>query len=241
MVFILKMSIKVTNKDSILFLQIDSPPVNAFSSNDLIEMCDLIEKYSFDAKTSVIIIENEGKGFSAGADKKEHGLDKDKLEIINDYLWKTSNAINNSDVPVICCCDGFVIGAGFFLPCSSDIVLATKDSYFQMPGTNFDVLVGSAHLGRLIPKQKVREMVLTGEKVSVENIFSYGGISSVHENKKNMMKRANELASKIVSMNRDSIKVLKKILNSNESVNVNRALKMEQQLTYQNKLFHTKK
>ena len=241
MVFILKMSIKVTNKDSILFLKIDSPPVNAFSSNDLIEMCDLIEKYSFDAKTSVIIIENEGKGFSAGADRKEHGLDKDKLEIINDYLWKTSNAINNSDVPVICCCDGFVIGAGFFLPCSSDIVLATKDSYFQMPGTNFDVLVGSAHLGRLIPKQKVREMVLTGEKVSVENIFSYGGISSVHENKKNMMKRANELASKIVSMNRDSIKVLKKILNSNESVNVNRALKMEQQLTYQNKLFHTKK
>ena len=241
MVFILKMSIKVTNKDSILFLQIDSPPVNAFSSNDLIEMCDLIEKYSFDAKTSVIIIENEGKGFSAGADKKEHGLDKDKLEIINDYLWKTSNAINNSDVPVICCCDGFVIGAGFFLPCSSDIVLATKDSYFQMPGTNFDVLVGSAHLGRLIPKQKVREMVLTGEKVSVENIFSYGGISSVHENKKNMMKRANELASKIVSMNRDSIKVLKKILNSNEPINVNRALKMEQQLTYQNKLFQTKK
>ena len=241
MVFILKMSIKVTNKDSILFLQIDSPPVNAFSSNDLIEMCDLIEKYSFDAKTSVIIIENEGKGFSAGADKKEHGLDKDKLEIINDYLWKTSNAINNSDVPVICCCDGFVIGAGFFLPCSSDIVLATKNSYFQMPGINFDVLVGSAHLGRLIPKQKVREMVFTGEKVSVENIFSYGGISSIHENKKNMMKRANELASKIVSMNRDSIKVLKKILNSNEPINVNRALKMEQQLTYQNKLFQTKK
>ena len=63
MVSILKMSIKVTQKDSILFLKIDSPPVNAFSSNDLIEMCDVIEKYSFDTKTSVIIIENEGKGF----------------------------------------------------------------------------------------------------------------------------------------------------------------------------------
>ena len=79
------MSIKATQKDSILFLKIDSPPVNAFSSNDLIEMCDVIEKYSFDTKTSVIVIENEGRGFSAGADKKEHGLDKDKLEIINDY------------------------------------------------------------------------------------------------------------------------------------------------------------
>ena len=184
------MSIKATLKDSILFLKIDSPPVNAFSSNDLIEMCDVIEKYSFDTKTSVIVIENEGRGFSAGADKKEHGLDKDKLEIINDYLWKVSNAIYNSDIPVICCCDGFVIGAGFFLPCSSDIVLATKDSYFQMPGINFDVLVGSAHLGRLVPKQKVREMVFTGEKVSVEHIFSYGGISSIHDDKESMMLRA---------------------------------------------------
>ena len=235
MVFILKMSIKATNKDSILFLKIDSPPVNAFSSNDLIEMCDLIEKYSFDTKTSVIIIENEGKGFSAGADKKEHGLDKDKLEIINDYLWKLSNAIYNSDVPIICCCDGFVIGAGFFIPSSSDIVLATKDSYFQMPGINFDVLVGSAHLGRIIPKQRVREMVFTGERIGVEEILSYGGISSIHEDKQSMMKRAHELATKIASMERNSIKVLKKILNSNEPVDVNRALKIEQQLTFQNK------
>ena len=33
----------------------------------------------------------------------------------------------------------------------------------------------------------------------------------------------------------DSIKVLKKILNSNEPVDVNRAFKKEQQLTFQNK------
>ena len=198
-------------------------------------MCDVIEKHSFDTETSVIIIENEGKGFSAGADKNEHEFDEDKLQIINDYLWKVSNAIYNSDIPVICCCDGFVIGAGFFLPCSSDIVLATKDSYFQMPGINFDVLVGSAHLGRLVPKQKVREMVFTGEKVSVEHIFSYGGISSIHDDKESMMLRAIEIAKKISKMKRDSIKVLKKILNSNEAINVSRALKKEQQLTFQNK------
>ena len=104
-----------------------------------------------------------------------------------------------------------------------------------MPGINFDVLVGSAHLGRLVPKQKVREMVLTGEKVFVEHIFSYGGISSIHDNKESMMLRANELAKKISNMERDSIKVLKKILNSNEAIDVNRAFKEEQQLTFQNK------
>ena len=229
------MAIKTIIEDKILKLSISSPPANALSSGDLIEMCDAIENASFNHQVFVIIIENEGKGFSAGADKKEHSYDKDKLEIINDYLWKVSNAIYNSDIPVICCCDGFVIGAGFFLPSSSDIVLATKDSYFQMPGINFDVLVGSAHLGRIIPKQRVREMVFTGEKIPVNDIFSYGGISSIHEDKEDMMLRANELAKKISSMERDSIKVLKKILNSNEPVDINKAFKREQQLTYQNK------
>ena len=229
------MAIKTLKEDSILSILIASPPVNALSSTDLVEMHDLIEKSSFDDETSVIIIANEGKGFSAGADKKEHNFDNNKLEKINDYIWKVSNAIYNSDIPVICCCDGFVIGAGFFLPCSSDIVLATKDSYFQMPGINFDVLVGSAHLGRIIPKQRLREMVFTGEKILVEDIFSYGGISSIHKDREDMISRANKLAKKISSMERDSIKVLKKILNSNEPVDVNNALKKEQQLTYQNK------
>ena len=50
-----------------------------------------------------------------------------------------------------------------------------------------------------------------------------------------MMLKANELAKKIVLMEKDSIKVLKKILNSNEPVDINNALKKEQQLTYQNK------
>ena len=229
------MAIKTLKEDSILSILIAAPPVNALSSTDLIEMHDLIEKSSFDDQTSVIIIANEGKGFSAGADKKEHNFDNNKLEKINDYIWKVSNAIYNSDIPVICCCDGFVIGAGFFLPCSSDIVLATKDSYFQMPGINFDVLVGSAHLGRIIPKQRLREMVFTGEKILVDDIFSYGGISSIHVDREDMISRANKLAKKISSMERDSIKVLKKILNSNEPVDVNNALKKEQQLTYQNK------
>ena len=229
------MAIKILKDNSILNILIASPPVNALSSTDLIEMHDLIEKSSFDDHTSVIIIANEGKGFSAGADKKEHNFDNKKLEKINDYIWKVSNAIYNSDIPVICCCDGFVIGAGFFLPCSSDIVLATKDSYFQMPGINFDVLVGSAHLGSIIPKQRLREMVFTGEKILVEDIFSYGGISSIHEDREDMISRANKLAKKISSMERDSIKVLKKILNSNEPIDINNALKKEQQLTYQNK------
>ena len=229
------MAIKTLKEDSILSILIASPPVNALSSTDLVEMHDLIEKSSFDDQTSVIIIANEGKGFSAGADKKEHNFDNNKLEKINDYIWKVSNAIYNSDIPVICCCDGFVIGAGFFLPCSSDIVLATKDSYFQMPGINFDVLVGSAHLGRMIPKQRLREMVFTGEKILVDDIFSYGGISSIHVDREDMISRANKLAKKISSMERDSIKVLKKILNSNEPVDINNALKKEQQLTYQNK------
>ena len=64
------MAIKSSTENKTMMVTISSPPVNAFSSHDLIEMNDLIEKASFDNQISVIIIENEGKGFSAGADRK---------------------------------------------------------------------------------------------------------------------------------------------------------------------------
>ena len=59
------MAINSSVKNKTMVVTISSPPVNAFSSNDLIEMNDLIEKVSFDNQISVIIVENEGKGFSA--------------------------------------------------------------------------------------------------------------------------------------------------------------------------------
>ena len=84
------MPIKSFIDNKIIRVTISSPPVNAFSSSDLIEKLEVIEKASFDHQVSVMIFENDGKGFSAGADRKEHSQDKNKIEVINDYLWKVS-------------------------------------------------------------------------------------------------------------------------------------------------------
>ena len=59
------MAIKSSINNKTMVVTISSPPVNAFTSHELIEMNDLIEKVSFDDQISAIIIENEGKGFSA--------------------------------------------------------------------------------------------------------------------------------------------------------------------------------
>ena len=61
--------------------------------------------------------------------------------------------------------------AGLFIASASDIVLAKEGCFFQMPGVHLDILIGNAHLQRLLPAPVVREMVLTGKKLQLKKSF----------------------------------------------------------------------
>ena len=102
-----------------------------------------------------------------------------------------------------------------------------------MPGIHLDILIGNAHLQRLLPAPVVREMVLTGKKITVEKIFHFGGISKIFKNQVAMQEHAEKIISKINSLNPKSITTLKKIMNGEESIDVDAALKQEQQYSLQ--------
>ena len=227
------MSISTQTQDKTTVITIKSPPVNALSSKDLEKLFSDIDQCSNDRNVRSIIIKSEGKGFCAGADLKEDLPEGVKAEVIHDLLWKTARAIRHCDVPVITLCHGYVIGAGLFIASASDIVLAKEGCFFQMPGIHLDILIGNAHLQRLLPAPVVREMVLTGKKITVEKIFHFGGISKIFKNQDAMQEHAEKITSKINSLSPRSITTLKKIMNEEESIDVDAALKQEQQYSLQ--------
>ena len=227
------MSISTQVQDKTVVITIKSPPVNALSTKDLENLFLTVHQYSNDINIRSIIIKSEGEGFCAGADLNEELPNGLKDEVIHDLLWKTAWTIRHSNVPVITLCHGYVIGAGLFIPSSSDIVLAKEGCFFQMPGIHLDILIGNAHLKRLLPASVVREMVLTGEKVMVEKIFHFGGISKIFKNNDAMQDLAEKLVSKINLLNPKSIATLKRIMNEEEVMDVDVALKKEQQYSLQ--------
>ena len=67
-----------------------------------------------------------------------------------------------------------------------------------MPGIHLDILIGNAHLQRLLPAPVVREMVLTGKKITVEKIFHFGGISKIFKNQDAMQSMQKKLLVKLI-------------------------------------------
>ena len=231
------MPIKIDKDKSIAQITIDCPPVNALTSEDLKLMHIAVDNLSFDNSIKVIIINAIGNGFCAGADRTEHSpeegtADKNIIKSIHDNLWKLSLSIHRCNVPVISSCHGFVIGAGVFIPFSSDFSLATKDTYFKFPGINFKVLLGMAHANRIMPIQLVKKMIFTGEPISSNDLHSFGGLLTVCEDKDELIKAVNSLARKLTEKDRESLVIAKKLLNESEQHKIDEYFRNELDATF---------
>ena len=118
------MPIKQSKEGRIATINIDCPPVNAIDSNNWLNLFHIINDLSEDQSVNVIVITASGKGFCGGADKSETRDEIESIPILMDHLWKAARAIHMCNVPVISACDGYVLGAGAFIPASGDFILA---------------------------------------------------------------------------------------------------------------------
>ncbi len=231
------MPIKINKDNGIAQITIDCPPVNALTSEDLKSMHIAVDSLSFDNSIKVVIINAVGNGFCAGADRGEHSpeggaQDKNIIKSVHDNLWKLSLSIHRCNIPVISSCHGFVIGAGVFIPFSADFSLATKDTYFKLPGIDFKVLLGMAHANRIMPIQIVKKMIFTGESISSKDLHSFGGLLSICDNENELHKAVNNLATQLTEKDRESLVISKKLLNESEPHNIDENFRNELDATF---------
>ena len=231
------MPIKINKDNGIAQITIDCPPVNALTSEDLKSMHIAVDSLSFDNSIKVVIINAVGNGFCAGADRGEHSpeggaQDKNIIKSVHDNLWKLSLSIHRCNIPVISSCHGFVIGAGVFIPFSADFSLATKDTYFKLPGIDFKVLIGMAHANRIMPIQIVKKMIFTGESISSKDLHSFGGLLSICDNENELHKAVNNLALQLTEKDRESLVISKKLLNESEPYKIDENFRNELDATF---------
>ena len=231
------MPIKINKDNGIAQITIDCPPVNALTSEDLKSMHIAVDSLSFDNSIKVVIINAVGNGFCAGADRGEHSpeggaQDKNIIKSVHDNLWKLSLSIHRCNIPVISSCHGFVIGAGVFIPFSADFSLATKDTYFKLPGIDFKVLLGMAHANRIMPIQIVKKMIFTGESISSKDLHSFGGLLAICDNENELHKAVNNLAIQLTDKDRESLVISKKLLNESEPYKIDENFRNELDATF---------
>jgi len=174
--------------EGILRITLLNPPANALSIALMTGLKGALERAGENRDVRVVILQHEGKVFSAGHDLKEmqaRRSDPDRGRAFFVETMELCAALMQTVVrlpkPVIAAIDGVATAAGCQLVASCDLAVATAQARFATPGVNIGLFCSTpmVALSRNISRKHAMEMLLTGEMIDAEQALSFGLVNRV--------------------------------------------------------------
>ncbi len=220
--------------DGIAEVVMDNPPVNALTVAGWFELADTVRGLGEDPRVRVVILRADGKGFNAGVDIKEMQRTGGFRALVgaNRGCFAAFAAVYECAVPVIAAVHGYCLGGGVGLAGNADIVLATTDATFGLPEVDRGALGAATHLARLVPQNRMREMVYTSATATAQELHHYGSVLGVVEPDR-LRDAAYALARRIAEKSSVVIRAAKESLNGIDPVDVKKSYRYEQGYTFE--------
>jgi len=199
------------NKQGIVNIIINDPKTyNSLSLKTLNALLKTFKKLDNDKSTKVIIIEGEGKGFSAGHNLKEVNRLKKrtKYQKLFNLCSKLMLQIVEGKKPVIAKVHGAAFAAGCQLVASCDLAYSTNNAIFATPGVNIGLFCSTpmVAVSRKINRKTMMKMLLTGEPIKANYAKEIGLINN-HFSKSRLNKEVLKTAKTIASKSNLTIKI----------------------------------
>ncbi|WP_433324399.1 enoyl-CoA hydratase family protein [Spirillospora sp. CA-294931] len=222
-----------TREDGIAEIVVDAPPVNALPVRGWFDLADAVLAAGHDPDVGAVVLRAEGRGFNAGVDIKElQETGHAALVGANRGCFAAFAAVYDCAVPVVAAVHGFCLGGGVGLAGNADLVVASEDAHFGLPEVDRGALGAAAHLSRLVPQQLMRAMVYTCRNVTAAELHHHGSVLEVVPASR-LRAAALAVAGEIAAKDRRVIRRAKESLNGIDPVDVKRAYRFEQGLTYE--------
>ncbi|WP_281985038.1 enoyl-CoA hydratase family protein [Thalassorhabdomicrobium marinisediminis] len=218
--------------DGIAELVIENPPVNALDSVGWRTLSQEIDALQANDDVRVLVMRAEGRGFCAGVDIKELQRHPDRIPEVNAGNWETFRAIHRGLKPVIVAAHGYILGGGIGICGSADIIVCSPDASFGVPEVDRGALGAGAHLQRLFPVQKVRQMYFTGEPIDAAEAYRLGAVEKVVP-RDVLRETALDIAKTIAAKSPVMIRLAKEALNGIEDGDLEHKYRWEQGFTAQ--------
>ena len=161
--------------------------LNAWGPQVSSHTLEALRSVEADPEVGGVVLTGAGRAFCAGADLKEegtHSVDDTKAYLDEHRGSPIFDVLGNYSKPVITAVNGFAIGVGCLMCCSSDFVLASTEASFRLPQTSLGILPaygGTLRLARFVGRGNALHMALTGRSVDAEEARRIGVVVSVHE------------------------------------------------------------
>lgn len=168
------MSVDVVREEGIARLVLRNPPLNILTRDVLATLRAELAVLAAEAGLRVVILEGEGRHFSAGAAVAEHL--PPEVDVMLPEFADTVRAIHDFPLPVIAAVEGRCLGGAFELVQAADMVVAGESATFAVPEIQLGVFppAACALLPGLAGAQLAAELVFTGESITAAEAAACG-------------------------------------------------------------------
>ncbi len=157
--------------------------LNAISTPMSLRLREIFQEVNDDPQIRAAVLTARGRFFCAGADVNEYAghtyQEFVQYQHSNRALY---DLIERNNKPVIVVVQGPALGGGFEMALAGDAIFAAEESAFGLPEIGLGLLPGGGgtqRLTRLIGRTLVKELVMTGRRISAEEAQSLGIVNRV--------------------------------------------------------------
>ncbi|UTW58572.1 crotonase/enoyl-CoA hydratase family protein [Kordiimonas sp. SCSIO 12603] len=201
--------------------------LNAMNGAMFREIGEAFRKLDTIPAVRAIILNANGKHFTAGLDLKESGSVlggndgdparvREKLRRHILFLQDCFTALEETRAPVIACIHGACLGGGIDLISAADMRVCTEDAYFTIQEVNVGIVADVGTLQRMphhLPQGILRELSYTGRKFTSAEADKYGFVNRVLPTAEAALDTAKEMAQLIASKSPLAVSGTKAVLN----------------------------
>ena len=170
-------NIRCDLQDGVARITLNRPPLNILNLQMMEEITRALEDFKSRDGLKLLVLDHQGKAFSAGADIKDHTPDKVKQMI--ELFHGMFRSLGSLAAPSLAVVNGAALGGGCELATFCDLVVASERATFGQPEINVGVFppIAAVILPHLIGRNRTLELLLTGEIVAAAEAEKMGLIN----------------------------------------------------------------
>lgn len=170
--------LKVKSEGGAAFITLSRPPLNVLTIPMMEELVSALQ-WAVGDPGGMIVLDAEGKAFSAGVDVADHT--EDKVEQMIDIFDRIFLVMDGTDKPTVAVVNGAALGGGCELALFCDLVVASEKAKFGQPEIAVGVFppIACYLLPRLASWPRAMELLLAGDVISAERAERIGLVNRV--------------------------------------------------------------
>lgn len=215
-------------------IELDRPQqYNALNRKMVSEIADALESFDRNERVAVVLLSGRGKVFSAGADIDEMMNDNPiHLELLNQFTdWDRITRIKK---PIVGAVQGLVLGGGFELALSCDLLISAAKTNFAFPEVELGVMPGAGgtqRLTKLAGRTKALEWLFTGDRISAEEALKHNIINRIVQPEV-LEEESLKFAMKLAQKPPLSLRLIKDAVNQADHTSVEEGMQYERKNFY---------